>query len=212
MERLFPASGPDRQRLAAAVAAHRWFSIVAGGPGTGKTTTVARLLAVLQELAGGHLRVALAAPTGKAAARLTEAVTDATSDLAAEDQQRLGVLTAKTLHRLLGSKRGAPTRFWHDRENRLPYDVVVVDEASMVSLTMMSRLVEALRTSCRLILVGDPDQLSSVEVGAVLGDLVHRDVPVDGVRAEAVSSLLPADLGRCRTTSATARCGVAWSG
>jgi exodeoxyribonuclease V alpha subunit len=195
MERLFPASGPDRQRLAAAVAAHRWFSIVAGGPGTGKTTTVARLLAVLQELAGGHLRVALAAPTGKAAARLTEAVTDATSELAAQDQQRLGALTAKTLHRLLGSKRGTRTRFWHDRQNRLPYDVVVVDEASMVSLTMMSRLVEALRTSCRLILVGDPDQLSSVEVGAVLGDLVHRDVPVDCVGAEAVSSLLPADVG-----------------
>jgi exodeoxyribonuclease V alpha subunit len=194
LKRLLPAGGPDRQRLAAAVAAHRWFSIVAGGPGTGKTTTVARLLAVLQDLAGGQLRIALAAPTGKAAARLTEAVTDATSQLAAEDQQRLGALSAKTLHRLLGSKRGARTRFWHDRENRLPYDVVVVDEASMVSLTMMSRLVEALRPSCRLILVGDPDQLSSVEVGAVLGDLVHREAPSYAVPAEAAASLLPAEV------------------
>ena len=194
LERLFPASGPDRQRLAAAVAAHRWFSIVAGGPGTGKTTTVARLLAVSQELAGGQLRIALAAPTGKAAARLTEAVTEATSRLGAEDQARLGALTAKTLHRLLGSRRGARTRFWHDRENRLPYDVVVVDEASMISLTMMSRLVEALRPTCRLILVGDPDQLSSVEVGAVLGDLVHREASADAVRAEGVASLVSADV------------------
>lgn len=200
LDRLFvhdgkaPAPAPDLQRLATAVAAHRRFSIVAGGPGTGKTTTVARLLAVLQDLADGRLRVALAAPTGKAAARLTEAVVDATSRLAAEDRDRLGHLEARTLHRLLGSRRGARTRFWHDRDNRLPYDVVVVDEASMVSLTMMSRLVEALRPSCRLILVGDPDQLSSVEVGAVLGDLVHRDVPAGVVPSDAVASLVPADL------------------
>jgi exodeoxyribonuclease V alpha subunit len=192
--RLFPAAGPDRQRLAAVVAAHRRFSIVAGGPGTGKTTTVARLLAVLQDVAGGSLRIAMAAPTGKAAARLTEAVTHATAEMPDEDRERLGPLSARTLHRLLGSKPGARTRFWHDRDNRLPYDVVVVDEASMVSLTMMSRLVEALRPTCRLILVGDPDQLSSVEVGAVLGDLVHRDVPVEAVPAAAVSSLVPEDL------------------
>jgi exodeoxyribonuclease V alpha subunit len=195
LARLFPATGPDRQRLAAVVAAHRRFSIVAGGPGTGKTTTVARLLAVLQDVAGGGLRIAMAAPTGKAAARLTEAVTDATAGLPREDRERLGSLDARTLHRLLGSKPGARTRFWHDRDNRLPYDVVVVDEASMISLTMMSRLVEALRPTCRLILVGDPDQLSSVEAGAVLGDLVHRDVPGDAVPAAAVSSLVPDDLG-----------------
>lgn len=194
LERLFPGSGPDRQRLAAVVAAHRRFSIVAGGPGTGKTTTVARLLAVLQDMPDGRLRVALAAPTGKAAARLTEAVTAATAKLPAEDRDRLGAITAKTLHRLLGSKRGARTRFWHDRDNRLPYDVVVVDEASMVSLTMMSRLVEALLPSCRLVLVGDPDQLSSVEVGAVLGDLVHRDVPAAALPVEGVASLAADDL------------------
>jgi exodeoxyribonuclease V alpha subunit len=194
LARLFPAEDPDRQRLAAVVAAHRRFSIVAGGPGTGKTTTVARLLAVLQDVAGGSLRIALAAPTGKAAARLTEAVVHATSELLPEDRERLRELTARTLHRLLGSRRGARTRFWHDRDNRLPYDVVVVDEASMVSLTMMSRLVEALRPTCRLILVGDPDQLSSVEVGAVLGDLVHRDVPAAAAPADAVSFLVPGDV------------------
>ncbi len=86
-------------------------------------------------------------------------------------------MTASTLHRLLGYRPGFRSRFRHDSDNRLAYDVVVVDEASMVSLTLMSRLVDALRPSCRLILVGDPDQLASVEVGAVLGDLVQRPAP-----------------------------------
>jgi exodeoxyribonuclease V alpha subunit len=177
LARLFPDADADRQRLAAVVAAHRRFSILAGGPGTGKTTTVARILAVLQDLADGGLRIALAAPTGKAAARLTEAAGDAAASLPAEDRARLGALEASTLHRLLGFRPGARTRFWHDRDNRLPYDAVVVDEASMVDLTMMSRLVEALRADARLVLVGDPDQLASVEVGAVLGDLVERPAP-----------------------------------
>ncbi len=177
--RLFPAEGPDRQRLAAVVAARRWVSVLAGGPGTGKTTTVAQLLAVLADQPHGRLRVALAAPTGKAAARLTEAVAEVTAGLAAEDRERLGTLTATTLHRLLGWRPGARGRFRHDRTNRLPFDVVVVDEASMVSLTLMSRLVEAVRSDCRLVLVGDPDQLASVEAGAVLGDLVAREAALD---------------------------------
>src|SRR4051794_34830686 len=185
VQRIFPSTEPDRQRLAAVVSAHRRFSIVAGGPGTGKTTTVAKLLALLQDQADGGLRVALAAPTGKAAARLTEAVAAATAGLSVEDRDRLGGLKASTLHRLLGSKRGQRTRFWHDRDNRLPYDVVVVDEASMVSLTLMSRLIEALRPDAKLILVGDPDQLSSVEVGAVLGDLVERPAPPGAVPLDA---------------------------
>ena len=167
-----PGDDSDRQRLAAAVAAHRWVSVLAGGPGTGKTTTVAKLLAVLEDQPGPPLRVALAAPTGKAAARLTEAVAAVTQGLAAEDRDRLGTLTASTLHRLLGWRPGARGRFRHDASNRLPYDVVVVDEASTVSLTLMSRLAEALRSDSRLVLVGDPDQLASVEAGAVLGDLV----------------------------------------
>jgi exodeoxyribonuclease V alpha subunit len=113
-------------------------------------------------------------------------------DLGAEDAARLGTLTASTLHRLLGSRRGERTRFWHNRENRLPYDVVVVDEASMVSLTLMARLVEALRPSCRLVLVGDPNQLSSVEVGAVLGDLVDRAAPASAVPLD-LAALAPVD-------------------
>jgi exodeoxyribonuclease V alpha subunit len=192
--RLFPGDEPDRQRLAAVVAAHRRLSILAGGPGTGKTTTVAKILAVLQDGAGGGLRIALAAPTGKAAARLQEAATAAADRLDAEDRERLGVLKASTLHRLLGYKPGARTRFWHDRDNRLPYDVVVVDEASMVSLTMMARLVEALRPTSRLILVGDPDQLASVEVGAVLGDLVERPVPGESAGTARVEDLAAPDL------------------
>jgi len=175
--RLFPSAEVDRQRLAAVVAAHRWVSILAGGPGTGKTTTVAKLMALLRDQPGPQLRIALAAPTGKAAARLAEAAAEAAGSLGPEDQARLGELKASTLHRLLGFKPGARTRFLHDRDSRLPYDVVIVDEASMVSLTMMSRLVDALRRDTRLILVGDPDQLASIEAGAVLGDLVQRPAP-----------------------------------
>lgn len=179
LDRLFGAGDADRQRLAAVVAAHRWFSVIAGGPGTGKTTTVARLLALLQDRSGPGHRTALAAPTGRAAARLLEAVTAEADRLSPQDRARLEGLHAFTLHRLLGSKPGARTRFRHDRDNPLPYDVVVVDEASMVSLTMMSRLVEALRPDTRLVLVGDPDQLASVEAGAVLGDLVLREAADD---------------------------------
>jgi exodeoxyribonuclease V alpha subunit len=194
LARLFGDAGADRQRLAAVVAAHRRLSILAGGPGTGKTTTVAKILAVLQDRAAGSLRTALAAPTGKAAARLQEAANAAAERLDDQDRARLGTLQASTLHRLLGSRPGARTRFWHDRDNRLPYDVVVVDEASMVSLTMMSRLVDALRPTCRLVLVGDPDQLASVEVGAVLGDLVERPVGAGTPEATQVKSLADSDL------------------
>ena len=194
LARLFDDAAPDRQRLAAVVAAHRRLSILAGGPGTGKTTTVAKILAVLQDQAAGSLRIALAAPTGKAAARLQEAANAAADQLDERDRTRLGTLKASTLHRLLGSRPGARTRFWHDRDNRLPYDVVVVDEASMVSLTMMSRLVDALRPTCRLVLVGDPDQLASVEVGAVLGDLVERPVAATTPKATQIESSAGSDL------------------
>ncbi len=155
--------------------------MLTGGPGTGKTTTVAGLLALVSEqheLATGRApRIALAAPTGKAAARLQEAVQDSVvADNGAleapEDQQRLAGLQSSTLHRLLGWRPDSRVRFRHHRGNRLPYDVVVVDETSMVSLTMMARLLEAVRPDARLVLVGDPDQLASVEAGAVLADLV----------------------------------------
>jgi exodeoxyribonuclease V alpha subunit len=192
LARLFPGPAPDRQRLAVAVAATRWVTVLAGGPGTGKTTTVARLLAALRDQPGPTPRIALAAPTGKAAARLSEAVRGA----------GLGLdLPASTLHRLLGWRPGNRSRFRHDRTHHLPYDVVVVDETSMVSLTLMSRLLEAVRPDARLILVGDPDQLASVEAGAVLGDLVARSaVAASGTGATAddtadpLSALVPEDL------------------
>jgi exodeoxyribonuclease V alpha subunit len=168
---------PDLQRLAAAAAVLRPISVVAGGPGTGKTTTVARLLALLDAqatVAGRRMRVALAAPTGKAAARLEEAVRAGAANLAVDDgvRARLAALTGVTLHRLLGFNPGNRSRFRHHRDNRLPYDVIVVDETSMVPLSLMARLVEAVRHDARLVLVGDPEQLASVEAGAVLGDIV----------------------------------------
>jgi len=163
----------DRQQLAAAVSALSRVSVLAGGPGTGKTTTVARLLALLRDQPGPALRIALAAPTGKAAARLEEAVRAATAQLEPDDQHRLGDLTASTLHRLLGWLPSNRSRFRHDATNQLPHDVVIVDEMSMVSLTLMARLLEAVRPSARLVLVGDPDQLSSVEAGAVLADIAR---------------------------------------
>ncbi|MGK2879612.1 MAG: exodeoxyribonuclease V subunit alpha [Mycobacterium sp.] len=175
-ERVFPLPGYDDQRAAARIALSQWTTVLTGGPGTGKTTTVAGLLALLAEQAErvgqAHPRIALAAPTGKAAARLEEAVRYEIAKLAPSDQARLSGLRAVTLHLLLGWRRGSSARFRHNRNNRLPYDVIVVDETSMVSLTLMARLLEAVRPHTRLILVGDPDQLTSVEAGAVLADLV----------------------------------------
>lgn len=173
LHRLFVAGIDDDQRTAAAVCALSRVSVLAGGPGTGKTTTVSRLLALLREQ-HPDWRIALAAPTGKAAARLEEAVRSSSAALGVDDQQRLGDLPATTLHRLLGWRPDARSRFRHDRNNRLPFEIVVVDESSMMSLTMMARLLEALRPATRLVLVGDPDQLASVEAGAVLGDLVDQ--------------------------------------
>jgi exodeoxyribonuclease V alpha subunit len=178
LPRLFDHDGlepgeADRQELAVAVSALGRVSVLAGGPGTGKTTTVARLLALLRDQPGPALRIALAAPTGKAAARLEEAVRAAAAQLEPEDQHRLGDLTASTLHRLLGWLPSNRSRFRHDATNQLSHDVVIVDEMSMVSLTLMARLLEAVRPSARLVLVGDPDQLSSVEAGAVLADIAR---------------------------------------
>ncbi len=118
--------------------------------------------------------VALAAPTGKAAARLQAAVADeaARLDVPAAVREQLLALPATTLHRLLGWRPGSNSRFRHNRHRRLPHDVVIVDETSMVSLSLMARLIEALRSEARLVLVGDPGQLASIEAGAVLGDIV----------------------------------------
>ena len=179
LARLFAGEPDDsRQRLAAATAVLRRFAVVAGGPGTGKTTTVARIVALLAEQAAATgdppPLVALAAPTGKAAARLEEAVHAEAAVLDVDDAVRTQLLDlhASTLHRLLGWRPGSHSRFRHHRTNRLPHDVVIVDETSMVSLSLMARLVESVRPDARLVLVGDPGQLTSIEAGAVLGDIV----------------------------------------
>ncbi len=170
----FPGDGYAEQRAAAEMAARQWTSVITGGPGTGKTTTIARFLGALQAASDRPLMVALAAPTGKAAARMAQAVGIATqeADFPAAQRDRVASLPSTTMHRLLGSRPDSRTRFRHHRGNRLPHDVVVIDETSMVSLSLMARLLEALRGDARLILVGDADQLASVDAGAVLKDLV----------------------------------------
>ncbi|PUA83143.1 exodeoxyribonuclease V subunit alpha [Nocardioides currus] len=176
LARVFPDAGYAEQVAACTHAASQWTTVITGGPGTGKTTAVAGLLVALHEQAqarGERLRIAMAAPTGKAAARLEQAVHDNARAFDPADRARLDGVGAMTLHRLLKTHPGNRTRFRHHRGNRLPHDLVVVDETSMVSLTMMARLLEAVRPDARLVFVGDPDQLSSVDAGAVLTDLVR---------------------------------------
>ena len=166
LDALFPAtvhtaSAQDGQRLACAIAAQHSLCLITGGPGTGKTTTVARLLALLLGLQP-NLRVALAAPTGKAAARLGESIGSALSKLPDAVRERIPT-QAQTLHRLLQVGRDTPAR--------LDCDVVIVDEASMIDLEMMARLLNAVPPQARLVLLGDRDQLASVEAGAVMAQL-----------------------------------------
>lgn len=189
LDRLFPPAADtddeaeDLQSVAAETAVERRFSVVAGGPGTGKTTTVARILALLHEQAAAlgqpPPRVALAAPTGKAAARLAEAVHAEAAGMPTTDAIRAALVAtpATTLHRLLGWRPDSSSRFVHDASNQLPHHVVIVDESSMVGLSMMAKLLAAVRPSSRLVLVGDPRQLVSVEAGAVLGDIVGSRLP-----------------------------------
>lgn len=168
---LFGDQPEDWQKTAAAVALTRRVSVISGGPGTGKTTTVARLLAALLKLSGSKLRIQLAAPTGKAAARLTESLGKALHRLELSPKQRQQFPTeAVTLHRLLGALSGGQRLQYH-RKNPLHLDVLVVDEASMVDLPMMASLIDALPEQARVIFLGDRDQLASVEAGAVLGDI-----------------------------------------
>ncbi len=186
-DRLFDAGAPttDWQRQAARMALLQTLTIICGGPGTGKTTTVVKILALLLEAAEGRrdLTVALAAPTGKAAMRLGEAIGQSLKRLTLPDNIGTRMPTAaSTLHRLLGVRLGS-VQFRHNRENPMGWDVVVVDEASMVDLAMMSKLVDAIKPGARLILLGDKDQLASVESGAVLGDFI-RGLPRNTVELQ----------------------------
>lgn len=172
VKRFFPESAGaaiNWQKLACAMAALQRFSIITGGPGTGKTTTVVRLLAILQEQAQGQLTIALAAPTGKAAARLQESIGQALEHLATTFKDKIPTQVS-TLHRLLGGQMGKRS-FRYQRNNPLPADVVIVDEASMVDAEMMAALLRAVKPNARLVLLGDKDQLASVEAGSVLADL-----------------------------------------
>lgn len=171
---VYDQSDLDWQRTAAAMAVRSRFSVISGGPGTGKTSTVVKIMALLLEQPGGAgQRIALAAPTGKAAARLKESIISARERLRGQTALAEGLPDdVSTIHRLLGVVP-ASSRFRHSGDNHLPFEVVIIDEASMVPLPLMAKLVEALAPQARLILLGDRDQLSSVEAGAVLGDLCN---------------------------------------
>jgi len=163
---------PNWQSWAAVTAALRSFSVVTGGPGTGKTSTVLRILALLLAQRGHErMRIALTAPTGKAAARLREAIRQSKGSLEAGSDVLARIPEeASTLHRLLGLKPSS-RRFRFGRANPLPFEIVVVDEASMVDLPLMAKLLDALSPGTRLLLLGDRDQLASVEPGAAFGDI-----------------------------------------
>jgi exodeoxyribonuclease V alpha subunit len=189
LDRLFAFNAdqsPDWQRLAAAQAVNRRLAVISGGPGTGKTTTVVRLLAALLEQPGGQsLAIGLAAPTGKAAARMAEAIRNAKAKLPVSDEVKAALPEeALTLHRLLGARGDSP-QVRHDAARPLALDVLIVDEASMVDLALMAKLVDAMPANARLILLGDKDQLSAVEAGAVFAELCEGR----GFDAAAVSAL-----------------------
>ena len=179
LARLFPhpTDGPDFQQTAAAMALLKPLLVISGGPGTGKTYTVARILALLQAMHTGprQLRIALAAPTGKAAARLEESIRAAHHALP-DELGHCMPMQAQTLHRLLGARPNTE-EFRHNRDNLLDLDLLAVDEASMIDVMLMTALLEALPPSARLILLGDHSQLASVEAGSLFADLCVSGEP-----------------------------------
>ena len=202
LARLFPQNeeggGPDAQRDAAETSVRRYLTVVTGGPGTGKTYTVVKMLMLIldQGLSAGATpqRILCAAPTGKAAARLKESITSAKAvflqSADAHDQAILSNIPdeAITIHRLLGIQAGSQ-RARFNSEHPIPTDVLVVDEASMVDLSLMTRMLEAVPFSARTILLGDEDQLASVEAGAILGDICRGGRTVRSEPSAAVVSV-----------------------
>ncbi|MES9881681.1 MAG: exodeoxyribonuclease V subunit alpha [Sedimenticola sp.] len=175
---LFPDTNngqTDWQKVAAATAVLQRLTVISGGPGTGKTSTVVRILALLLQQAGDEgLSIALAAPTGKAAGRLQESIQSAKERLPLESTlTEMIPCRAVTLHRLLGSRPGS-AYFRYNKNNQLPLDLLIIDEASMIDLALMTKVLQALPSKARLILLGDRDQLASVEAGAVLADICGR--------------------------------------
>lgn len=195
LDALFPSSAeqPDWQRVAAATAVAQRVSVISGGPGTGKTTTVTRMLAIylqsmLEQAPNSHPVIRLAAPTGKAAARLSESIAHAKDSLPVADAVKklipdLGI----TLHRLLGARPNTHAYHYH-ADNPLHLDLLVVDEASMIDLPLMASLLDALPSHARLVLIGDKEQLASVEAGSVMGDLCAR--PIGCVKTDPMQQLL----------------------
>ncbi|MGH8560247.1 MAG: exodeoxyribonuclease V subunit alpha [Methylococcales bacterium] len=206
LERLFPESKhpaePDWQKVACAIAVYRRLAILSGGPGTGKTTTLVKVLALLLEQ-NPNLRIGLAAPTGKAAARMVESIRERKQQISVDPAIRARIPDqASTLHRLLEYDG---YRFRIDRDNPLVLDCLVIDEASMVDLPLMARLLGALPEAARLILLGDRDQLASVEAGNVLADLSGNghEIEYSAGFAQKLSQLLSVSVGQLAVNANT---------
>ncbi len=166
------------------------FSIITGGPGTGKTTTVAKILAILFTI-NPTLKVALAAPTGKAAVRMAESLKKASSDMPESISALFEAIVPGTIHRLLRYQPGSPY-FRHNAENPVNFDVVIIDESSMIDVALFSKLLQAIGNNTRLILLGDKDQLASVEAGSLFGDLCNAQAgfTISPQRAELINGFI----------------------
>lgn len=189
LQRLFPVDTldkPDWQMIAAIAALFNRFTIITGGPGTGKTTTVAKILSLLLE-DNPSLKVALAAPTGKAAARMAESLKETANNpdlgLTSEIQQLFTTLEPSTIHRLLGA-RPDNIYFRHNAQLPIPHDLVIVDESSMIDVAMFAKLLDAIRPEAKVIFLGDKDQLASVEAGSLFGDLCTAQKSLNTFRAD----------------------------
>lgn len=214
LDQFFPTSAEtdthDWQRIAAQVAAQRQLCVISGGPGTGKTWTLVRILGLLIELAGNRpIQIAVAAPTGKAAARVQEEIRKVKMQLECAETTKAQLPDrATTIHRLLGANRDA-TSFRFNRANPLPFDVVAIDEAGMVDLALMARVVDALAPDAKLILLGDKDQLASVDPGAVLGDICAGLTVDTRIAGPAAPTTMPPHNNQAKTcSSALAECIV----